>query len=95
MSVLGVTGDRTALADCTLPFLRRAKALAGVPLLAGFGVSTPAQAQAVSEACDGVIVGSALLRALAACTTPGERAAAAGRFVASFREALDAAPVTA
>ncbi|HWQ07889.1 MAG TPA: tryptophan synthase subunit alpha, partial [Holophaga sp.] len=85
----------TALADCTLPFLRRARALAGVPLLAGFGVSTPAQAQAVVESCDGVIVGSALLRALAACASPGERTAAAGRFVASFREALDAAPVTA
>ena len=95
VSVLGVTGERTEVADCTRPFLKRVKAITDLPLLAGFGISTPAQAQAVAEACEGVIVGSALLRALTACGSPGERAAQAGRFVASFREALDAAPVPA
>jgi tryptophan synthase alpha subunit len=95
VSVFGVTGTRTALAEYTLPFLRRVKDLTAIPLLAGFGVSTPEQAREMAEACDGVIVGSALLRALDACAGPAERVAAARKFLESFRMALDATPVQA
>ena len=95
VSVFGVTGARTALAEYTLPFLRRVKGLTEIPLLAGFGVSSPAQACSMAEACDGVIVGSALLRALEACADSPARVAAARGFVESFRMALDATPVQA
>jgi tryptophan synthase alpha subunit len=87
VSVFGVTGARSALADYTLPFLARTKAATDIPLLAGFGVSTTEQAQEVAEACDGVIIGSALLRALEGEDDP---ATAARRFLAPFREALGA-----
>lgn len=92
VSIFGVTGARTDLADYTLPFLQRVKAATEVPLLAGFGVSTPAQAQVIAAVCDGVIVGSALLRALEASA---DRMRAAREFVESFRMALDATPVPA
>jgi tryptophan synthase alpha chain len=36
-----------------------------VPILVGFGISTPEQAKAVAQVADGVIVGSALVRHLA------------------------------
>jgi tryptophan synthase alpha subunit len=87
MSVFGVTGARQEVADYTRPFLARVKAVTDLPLLAGFGVATPDQARTLAEACDGVIVGSALLRALEGAPDP---AAAAGRFLAPFRQALDA-----
>jgi len=90
VSVFGVTGARTALAEYTLPFLRRVKGLTEIPLLAGFGVSSPEQAMEMAEACDGVIVGSALLRALEACANATARMLLARRFVESFRMALDA-----
>lgn len=93
VSVFGVTGTRTTLADYTLPFLRRVKALTDTPLLAGFGVSTPEQAQEMAASCDGVIVGSALLRTLDACAGAEERLDAARSFVESFRMALDELPV--
>lgn len=93
VSVFGVTGARTSLAEYTLPFLRRIKETTAIPLLAGFGISTPEQAQALAPSCDGVIVGSALLRALEACAEPGERVQVAQRFVRSFRLALDVIPV--
>lgn len=64
VTVFGVTGARTKTADYTLPFLRRMKALSESPVLAGFGVSTPDQAVEMASACDGVIIGSALIRAL-------------------------------
>jgi tryptophan synthase alpha chain len=89
VSVFGVTGTRTDLADYTLPFLRRVKAATEIPLLAGFGVSTPEQAREMAAACDGVIVGSALLRAIDACADPEERVNVAKKFVESFRMALD------
>ena len=95
VSVFGVTGARTALAEYTLPFLRRVKGLTEIPLLAGFGVSSPAQACSMAEACDGVIVGSALLRALETCADPAERAKVAREFVAAFRMALDTSNVQA
>jgi tryptophan synthase alpha chain len=89
VSVLGVTGARSGLADYTLPFLRRVKTATAVPLLAGFGVSTPEQARSVSAVCDGVIIGSALLRSLLEAADP---AAEAARFLAPFREALELEP---
>ena len=87
VSVFGVTGTRTQLADYTLPFLARVKAATRVPLLAGFGVSTPEQAREAAEACDGVIIGSTLLRALEGAPDP---ARAAARFLEPFRQACDA-----
>ena len=95
VSVFGVTGTRTALADYTLPFLRRVKAATDIPLLAGFGVSTPEQARELAASCDGVIVGSALLRALETSADPAERAKVAREFVAAFRMALDTSNVQA
>lgn len=93
VSVFGVTGARTTLADYTLPFLHRVKECTDIPLLAGFGVSTPEQAREMAGSCDGVIVGSALLRALEACADPAMLVEVARGFVTSFRTALDGAPV--
>ena len=93
VSVFGVTGTRAALPEYTLPFLRHVKGITDVPLLAGFGVSTPEQAQKIAASCDGVIVGSALLQTLAACAGPAELIMAARGFIESFRMALDTTPV--
>jgi tryptophan synthase alpha chain len=95
VSVFGVTGARSTLADYTLPFLHHVKERTDIPLLAGFGVSTPEQAREMAAACDGVIVGSALLRALQDCTDPSELPGVARRFLELFRKALDTAMVPA
>ncbi len=87
VAIFGVTGARQDLADYTRPFLARVKARTDIPLLAGFGVSTPEQAASLAQACDGVIVGSALLRALEGAQ---DVPAAAKAFLRPFREALDA-----
>jgi tryptophan synthase alpha subunit len=86
VSVLGITGARTTLADYTLPFLQRMKKLSTVPVLAGFGVSTPEQARTMAAACDGIIIGSALLRAI---DGPGDLPAKVKQFMEPFRHALD------
>ncbi|GIU94825.1 MAG: tryptophan synthase alpha chain [Gaiellaceae bacterium] len=84
VTVTGTTGVRDALSPALGPLVARARAVSDVPLYAGFGISTPAQAAAAAELADGVVVGSAAL--LAAEEGPG----ALARFVSSLRAALDA-----
>lgn len=81
----GVTG-RTDGADAHLEeFVTRLRTETTLPLYAGFGISTPKQAVAAACHTDGVIVGSAFVRA-ADCADP---VAAVGALCRSFREALD------
>jgi tryptophan synthase alpha chain len=87
VGLLGVTGERAALARSALDIARRLKALTDTPVLVGIGVSTPAQAAEVAAVADGVIVGSALVRRL----LDGGGPEAAGAFVTELRVGLDAA----
>ncbi len=73
VSVTGITGARTALPPELGDFVQRVRAQTEGPLAVGFGISTREQVQAVGELADGVIVGSALIRAVGDATDkPGE-----------------------
>ncbi len=61
--VRGVTGARAAVALDVAPQLRLLRAHTRLPIAAGFGVSNGAQARAVAAYADGVVVGSALVKA--------------------------------
>jgi tryptophan synthase alpha chain len=68
-AVMGVTGARDATSDLAGPLVARTKAIAestapGLPVGVGLGVSNGAQAAEVASYADGVIVGSAFVRAL-------------------------------
>jgi tryptophan synthase alpha chain len=71
--------------------VRRVREQAYVPLAVGFGISTPAQAAAIGTVADGVIVGSALIKAVERAADPAEEA---GSFVRSLREALQTGVLT-
>ncbi len=86
VSLTGVTGARDHLSPGLESFVARARAATELPLAVGFGISTPEQAARVALIADGVIVGSALVRAIAAARDP---VAAAGAFVASLRAGID------
>ncbi|MEI6256385.1 MAG: tryptophan synthase subunit alpha [Planctomycetota bacterium] len=66
VSVAGVTGARTDLPAGLIERVKWLRTKTDVPILVGFGISTPEQARAVAAVADGVIVGSALVRHLAA-----------------------------
>jgi tryptophan synthase alpha chain len=59
----GVTGVRNGLAGDLAKRLRHVRRLIKKPLLVGFGVSEPAQAKRLAKQADGVVVGSALVKA--------------------------------
>lgn len=61
VSVRGVTGARKALPSDLKEHLRSVQKSVKLPLLIGFGISTPQQAQILTGMSDGVIVGSALI----------------------------------
>ncbi len=87
VSLLGVTGERSALSGGALEMGRRLKAATDKPVLLGVGLSTPEQAVEACTVADGVIVGSALVRRLLEGGGPEQ----AGALVAAFRQGLDAA----
>lgn len=64
VSVTGVTGERSKMADGLKGFVGQVKESAKVPVAVGFGISTPAQAAEVGSFADGVIIGSAVIKAM-------------------------------
>ena len=85
VTVAGTTGARSDLSPALAGLVTRARRIAeGVPLYAGFGISTPAQARAAGELTDGVVVGS---RAVEAADDGPD---ALREYVGSLRNALDA-----
>lgn len=63
VSVTGITGVRTELPPTLTGMMQRVRAHTDLPLAVGFGIGTGAQAAQVAQIADGVIVGSALVRA--------------------------------
>ena len=65
VSLVGVTGARTALPSTVGRLVREVRAVSPVPVAVGFGVSRPAHVRTIARAgADGVIVASALVDAL-------------------------------
>jgi tryptophan synthase alpha chain len=83
VSVTGTTGARETVSEQLAGLAERARSVTDVPLLAGFGISTPAQATAAAALADGVVVGS---RAIEVAEAGG--AEALRDYVASLRAAL-------
>jgi tryptophan synthase alpha chain len=62
-SLMGVTGAREALSGEAMQLVNRVRSHTGAPVAVGLGVSTAQQAQEISKFADGVIVGSAFIKA--------------------------------
>ncbi len=86
----GVTGSPTEVDERRRRFIRRVRARlpAELPLAVGFGISTPAQVEAVLRAgADGAVVGSAFVERIAQGTPPEELREMAARLKAATRRA--------
>ncbi|HUQ48704.1 MAG TPA: tryptophan synthase subunit alpha [Gemmatimonadaceae bacterium] len=84
ISRLGVTGAQVSLATDLRETTQRLRSATELPICVGFGISNGEQARAAAEAADGVVVGSALIKAAGASI---DTALALTR---SLRTALDA-----
>ena len=88
VALLGVTGEREALAATARSTARRLKAVTDLPVLVGVGISTAAHAVEACRDADGVVIGSAVVRRLLDEDGPD----AAAQFVAEVRDRLDGGP---
>ncbi|GJG88584.1 tryptophan synthase alpha chain [Gemmatimonadetes bacterium T265] len=85
ISRLGVTGEQNELAASLPDTIARLRSVTALPICVGFGISRPEQAAAVARLADGVVVGSAIVRA---ADTSVDDALALTR---ALRAAIDAA----
>ncbi|AWH22190.1 MULTISPECIES: tryptophan synthase subunit alpha [Stenotrophomonas] len=91
VSFAGVTGASERLdSQAASARLQALRAGATVPVVAGFGIKDAASAAAMAVQADGVVVGSALVAALADAASPEQAAQQAHAFLAPLRQALDA-----
>jgi len=83
VSMTGVTGAKFSGINGILGKVKALKTLAKKPVAVGFGISTPAEACSIARAADGVIIGSAVIKAQ-------ERGGvkAVGRFIREIRRAI-------
>ncbi|QJU57300.1 tryptophan synthase subunit alpha [Sphingomonas sp. AP4-R1] len=89
VSVAGITGSQQAAQASIEQAVARLKAATDLPVAVGFGVRTPEQAAAIGRVADGVVVGSAIVEAIAAAAEAGADPAAAARtIVAGLSAAL-------
>jgi tryptophan synthase alpha chain len=90
VAVAGVTGANAATAADVAAAVARLKRATDLPVAVGFGVRTPAQAAAIAEHADAVVVGSAIVDAIGAAAA--ERAndipARVGALVAGLAQAV-------
>ena len=66
VAVTGVTGGASADAASVGPEVARIKKSAGLPVVVGFGISTPEAAEAIASVADGCVVGSAIVKQIGA-----------------------------
>jgi tryptophan synthase alpha chain len=83
ISRLGVTGMQESIAAELAPAVAQLRTATSLPICVGFGISGPEQAASVAGLADGVVVGSALVKAAGASV--GE----ALSLTAALRKSLD------
>ncbi len=88
VSLTGVTGTGQPVLEELRENVARIKSRTPLPVVAGFGISTPAQAREISPAADGVVVGSAFIRLIGETRDKEKAGAAVYELARSIKGAL-------
>jgi tryptophan synthase alpha chain len=100
VSIAGITGTKRPETSRVAEAVDRIKRHTDLPIAVGFGVTAPEQAAAIGRTADGVVVGSALVRAVEASLDDKKRAtdktvAAVTGLVASLAQGVRASRLMA
>lgn len=82
VSITGITGAAAAQAVDVAPEVARIKKQTDLPVIVGFGITTPEAAQNIASVADGCVVGSAIVKEIGA----GKSVEEVLKFVASLAE---------
>jgi tryptophan synthase alpha chain len=91
VSITGVTGGLGLDAEQAGSRAQQLGRDLGRPIVVGFGIDSRAKARAAAARSDGVVVGTALVRAIEGAATPPLRLEAVGRLVRELRAGVDEA----
>ncbi len=94
VSVTGITGERSALPDDLVDSVGWLRGQTELPICIGFGISGPETAAKLAPVADGLIVGSAVVRRIAAATDQSSAVKAVSDFVRELRIAIDGGSAT-
>ena len=86
VSRTGVTGAQSSLPEELTNLVGRIKSITDKPVAVGFGISTAEHVKQVSQIADGVVVGSALVNAIASAKTSDDAVSNAVTFVKSLKK---------
>lgn len=86
VSSLGVTGTRSQIDTNIKELVDVVREYSDLPCAVGFGISTPKQASQMAQAADGVIVGSAIIKQIAA--EGRECIETVGKYIHEMKEAV-------
>jgi tryptophan synthase alpha chain len=91
VSVTGITGERTDLPPSLIENVRWLKEHTDLPICIGFGISQPEHVKLLAPVADGLIVGSALVRRIAAAASQPKTEVLRdiGQYVESLMAALN------
>jgi tryptophan synthase alpha chain len=89
VSLAGVTGPRQRLPYDIRRQVERIKAVTSTPVCVGFGVSSQEQVKSLSRFCDGVIVGSAIVRQINCYAGKPGMTEGVGRFVGRLAQGTE------
>jgi tryptophan synthase alpha chain len=92
VSVAGITGERTTLPPELVDNVGWLRTQTDLPICIGFGISTPEHVKLLAPVADGLIVGSAIVRRIAAAaeSTKEEVIRDVGNYVSNLLKSLDA-----
>ncbi len=62
VSITGITGAAAAQAEAVAPDVARIRAASGLPVVVGFGITSPEAAAEIAAVADGCVVGSAIVK---------------------------------
>lgn len=91
VSITGITGERQELPADLVDNLKWLRGQTDLPICVGFGISSPEHAEVLKPVCDGMIVGSAIVKRIARATTDNVSSADVVDDVTGFSKTMLAA----
>lgn len=92
VSVTGITGERSQLPADLVDRVGALREKSSLPICIGFGISKPEHVRLLAPVCDGLIVGSAIVRSLEqGCTNPTKALDSMSELVRALTLAIEVA----
>ena len=88
ISITGVTGTASPVIDNIKEDVYRIREITALPLVVGFGISSPRQARAIASLADGIVVGSAFVQLIEENTGSKNLIKIASSFIRNIKNAL-------